>query len=281
MSELTRLYDRPYAMEYSPGLPRHCLINGFFFCSSQRVAEMGDGEDYGDILSQHLRTEHGVKAPLFPGPGSWSRNAFIIGTRNGKPVLNTQLHKRAGWTDHYAPGTGTFLGRSFKCPCGFKSDRAQPGETYPPIDHTCTYHENQGWRIHGHELDDHPIGMPTVSHHDSNTVTRSAIICQSKDMSAVEVTDEHVELRMPNASCWRSVEVGGLVKDYRVFKGLTFKAPRELRVPLSFDQPDLFRPGFNDEFSISVWDLVNATLPSRCASILFSAAEADVIVSCP
>lgn len=275
---------RPYAMEHIPGLPLHCLINGFFFCGSQRVAEVPSGEEYGENLRQHLKTEHGVDEGLFPAQGSWAKNAFLAGTRNGKPVLSTQLHKSGGWSDHYDPGTGAFLGCSFKCPCGFASKRARPGETYPPIQHECNYHQHHGWRIWSHELDDERwVMLPEwrTGPDKSGKVTKVAIGLPAKAECRIETTDSHLELRLPAAKCWQVVEVGDVTTDRRVLKGLTVKAPRELRVPQSLEEPDLFRPTLDGGFVFSAADLVWAALPDRCGDISFSADETVYVLASP
>ena len=85
------LGQRPISMEYGSGR-RHTVINGFYYCETELVAEVGSkGEEFARVRKEHFLKEHGSE---WPEGGYWSRSAVVVASRNGgEPVFDTQLEK--------------------------------------------------------------------------------------------------------------------------------------------------------------------------------------------
>lgn len=267
-----------------PGLPSHRVILDSFFCGGALVATREPGVDFAATQDEHFESKHGLTGPTFLEHVQRIDFAYEIGTRDGKSVLSTQLHKARGWNDHFGDPDGpllTFTGRSFKCGCGFKTDIARPGELYPPINHECNYEKYEGWRVSRDELDDARADLPpddlTGTHVDPDypeIVTKAIIRLPSTLEYYIKETDTHYELRLPSAECTLIIENSGVITDRRVSKGLNIRAPRQLRVP-SPGELDLFRPWPNGGVGWDPNGLVQAVLPNEWADVSFDADEID------
>ena len=273
-----------------PGLPSHRVILDSFLCGGTPVATREPGVDFAATQDEHFRTEHGLTDPTSPKHAPRIDFAYEIGTRDGKPVLSTRLHKTCGWINHFGSPDGlllTFSGRSFKCGCGFKTDLARPGEPYPPIDHECNYEKSEGWRVSPDELDDAPIDSPPedlieahIDPDDPDTVTRAVVRLPSTFEYSITETDTHYELRLPAAECTLTIQNRGVTTERRIMKGLNIKAPCLLKVPCS-GELDLFRPWLNGGVGWSGIGLVQAVIPNRWPEVSFSADDMVVDVGCP
>lgn len=269
-----------------PGLPNHRVVLDSFFCGGTLVATRKPGVNFAETQDEHFRTEHGLTDPTSPKHATRIDFAYEIGTRDGKPVLSSQLHKTRGWINHFGSPDGqvlTFSGRSFKCGCGFKTDLARPGEPYPLIDHECNYEKYEGWRVSPDELDDSPFDSPPedlievhIDPDDPDTVTTAVVRLPSTFEYSLKETDTHLELRLPDGKCTVTVETRGVTTKRRVMKGLNIIAPRPIRVPFP-SEPDLFRPSLNGGFGWNPNRLVQAVLPNEWPDVSFGADTIEVV----